>query len=194
VFGFGFKFLDPGPLDDGELTLVPPSSRYIDDLVRAEVAAGAPDVGLVRRSTEEFLSAHPQGRQRSDRLAGRVPAYHFWMRVAPARGLEVSIVGGIALRVGNNHELETYSGHIGYHVYPPARGHHYAERAARMIFPLAARHKISPLWITCNPDNFPSRRTCERLGGKLIDIVDIPASHPFYDQGERQKCRFRFDL
>lgn len=195
MFGFGFKFLDLGRgVTDGELSLVAPSTRHLDELVCAEASAGVLDLESVRRNTEEFLAANPQGHQRTDRMAGKVPAYHFWMRVSDAAGLPIRIVGGLALRVGQNQELELYSGHIGYHVYPPARGRHYAERACRLIFPLVQRHRVKPLWITCNPDNLPSRRTCERLGGKLIDIVDIPADHPFYAQGERQKCRFRFDL
>lgn len=166
--------------------------------MESERLSGATDLDDVRYRMQEFLTTCPNGHQRADRLAGKVPAYHFWMVVNRShpvgRTIPIRIVGGIGFRVGQNRELELYSGHIGYHVYTPARGHHYAERAARLLFPLVRHHRISPVWITCNPDNFPSRRTIERLGGRLIDIVDIPEHHPFFARGERQKCRYRIDL
>ena len=40
---------------------------------------------------------------------------------------ELPMAGGIGLRISNNYETVMYSGHIGYHVYPPVRGRHYAE-------------------------------------------------------------------
>ena len=87
-----------------------------------------------------------------------------------------------------------YGGHIGYGVLPRYRGHRYAARACKLLFPLARRHGLNPLWITCNPDNIASRRTCELAGGKLVEIVDLPEDIDMYQAGERQKCRYRFDL
>ncbi len=106
----------------------------------------------------------------------------------------IKILGGISLRVGYTFEVEMYYGHIGYHVYPAARGRHYAERACRLLLPLAQRHGMRVLWITCNPDNYPSRRTCERLGSTLIGIVPIPRDNPLYARGSREKCRYRLEL
>jgi tagatose 1,6-diphosphate aldolase len=40
--------------------------------------------------------------------------------------------------------------------------------------PLAVRHGLSELWITCNPDNIASRRTCEAAGAELVEVVDLP--------------------
>jgi tagatose 1,6-diphosphate aldolase len=96
--------------------------------------------------------------------------------------------------VGTQYDLVMFNGQMGYMVYPPARGRHFAERAVRLLFPLARRHGINPLWITCNPDNFASRRTCERLGGQLVEIVPVPAENALYARGEREKCRYRIDL
>ena len=39
---------------------------------------------------------------------------------------------------------------------------------------LARAHGHSLLWITCNPDNLASRRSCERLGAQYVDIVPVP--------------------
>jgi tagatose 1,6-diphosphate aldolase len=106
----------------------------------------------------------------------------------------VRIAGGIGLRIGNTRDLELYYGHVGYNVFPPARGNHYAERACRLLLPLARAHGLRRLWITCNPDNLASRRTCERLGCTMVDLVHVPAGHPLHLRGEREKCRYRLDL
>ena len=60
------------------------------------------------------------------------------------------------------------------------------ERAAKN----SRRHGLSVVWITCNPDNWPSRRTCERLGGTLVEIVKLPEDNDMYQAGEREKCRW----
>jgi tagatose 1,6-diphosphate aldolase len=106
----------------------------------------------------------------------------------------IEIAGGISLRVGNNPDLEMYGGHIGYNVYPPVRGNHYAERACRLLLPLARAHGLRRIWITCNPDNFASRRTCERLGCRFAEIVPVPPEHPLYQRGDIEKCRYWLDL
>jgi tagatose 1,6-diphosphate aldolase len=133
-------------------------------------------------------------------LAAKIPAdpVKGW---APAYGFELWVdesdkpVGKINLRVGDNYVLRMYAGHIGYGVDPDWRGRHYAERAVRLILPLAKRHGISTIWITCNPDNWASRRTCERLGAEMIEIVPLPPDNEMYiNFGDREKCRYRLEL
>jgi tagatose 1,6-diphosphate aldolase len=202
-----FQFLDPGPLIDHELVLVAPAERHIEEvLVSCQhplTARDAPnEKTLTRQKLLDFLNIAPGGKQPADVSRGWVPAYHFWLRVATPitatvggePSVPISIAGGLGLRIGNNKEIELYSGNIGYHVYPPARGHHYAERACRLVMPLARRHGLTHLWITTNPDNVPSRRTCERLGAQLIDTVTIPKDHPFRSRGETAKCRYLLRL
>jgi tagatose 1,6-diphosphate aldolase len=121
---------------------------------------------------------------------GLVPQYRFRMqRVGTNENL-----GGINLRIGNIPVIVLYAGHIGYGVGSEYRGHHYAARSCKLLMPLAKHHQLNPLWITCNPDNYASRRTCELAGGRLIEIVDVPEDNDMYLAGERQKCRYRFDL
>lgn len=115
-----------------------------------------------------------------------VPAYRFWMRLPGHRGP----VGIVELRVGDTEHLRQYAGHLGYRVTPSHRGNRYAVRACRLILPLARRHGLRELWITCNPDNLASRRTCELLGAELVEIVDVPADDEIYERGDRQKCRY----
>jgi tagatose 1,6-diphosphate aldolase len=63
-----------------------------------------------------------------------------------------------------------------------------------LLLPLARRHGLKDLWITCNPDNLASRRTCELAGAEFVEIVDLPANSGMYRRGDRQKCRYRLDL
>jgi tagatose 1,6-diphosphate aldolase len=102
-------------------------------------------------------------------------------------------MGQIILRVGNNENIK-YGGHIGYSVDEKFRGHHYSARSIKLLFQLAKKHGINPLWITCDPENIASRRTCELASGQLMEIVDIPENNDQYQRGERKKCRYRFDL
>ena len=208
-----FHFLDPGLLRDGELELVAPEPRWVDPLLRAcahPLSADDPAaMATTRHRVMDFINAVPRGHQQADRNAGRMPAYHFWMRLNRVRldqmngkplphwgeaAPPIEIAGGIALRVGNSLDLELYVGHIGYNVYPPARGHHYAERSCRLLLGLARAHGLRRVWITCNPDNWASRRTCERLGCQLADIVAVPQDHPLYQRGDREKCRYWIDI
>ncbi|MFH1707442.1 MAG: GNAT family N-acetyltransferase [Planctomycetota bacterium] len=120
---------------------------------------------------------------------GFVPAYIFSMRHVP----DGAHMGDINLRIGDSEHIVMYAGHIGYGVDPAFRGRHYAARSCRLLLPLALRHNLDPLWITCNHDNLLSRRTCEIAGGVLVEIVPVPVNNPLYDQGDRFKCRYRFD-
>jgi len=118
------------------------------------------------------------------------PAYRFKMTLVGRNDL----VGRIDLRMGNTEHILMYAGHIGYGVEEAHRGHHYAARACRLLMPLARSHGMQELWITCNPDNIASRRTCELAGATFVEIVDLPRETDMYRHGERQKCRYRLDL
>lgn len=53
----------------------------------------------------------------------------------------------------------------------PCRGNHYAGKAEYLP-------------ITCNPDNLPSRKTCEYAGGILTAAGGLPTDNEMYRQGE----------
>ena len=183
----GFRFYDPFPLIDGELELVAPADRWIDGMMQA---AGHPltravspkDADVSREQLERYVREYPMGRHHPNAEKGLVPAYSFWMRLRPFRGFEppVEMAGGLSLRIGHTYNLEMFLGHVGYSVYPPARGRRLAERAVRLIMPLARRHDVNPIWVTCKPENVASRKTCARLGGLLVDIVPLPEGHPLW--------------
>lgn len=125
----------------------------------------------------------------ADPVRGWVPAYHFHICLPDG-----TRIGRCDLRIGHCDKLY-YGGNIGYTVFPAWRGHHYAEKACRLLFELAKRHGLDDLIITCHPDNLPSRRTCERLGGELLEIAELPADNDMRrDLGYTHACIFRYEL
>lgn len=139
------------------------------------------------RSDEIFLTldrttaAYPE--------KGWVLVYHFLI----CRLSDGVQVGHCDLRIGHTERL-FFGGNIGYGIEPPFRGHHYAGKACLLLFRLAAKHDMRYLYITCNPQNTASRKTCEYVGGTLQAIVDLPADNDMYLRGEKQKCIYRIDL
>ena len=199
-----FHFHDPGVLIDGDFELVAPDARLVDEVLAScthpLTQLDAPgDAQVTRDQLLQFVANVPLGRETANALTGRVAQYHFWMRLRePWWGHPASppirIVGGIGLRISSKPMIEMYYGHLGYHVYPAARGRCYAARACRLLFPLARRHGFKSLWITCNPENIASRRTCELLGAKLIEVVPVPVDEMLYARGETHKCRYRLNI
>ena len=133
----------------------------------------------------QLAATHP-----ADPEKGWVPYYVFHLLSAGTR----CRAGEIHLRIGDTEHMRLYGGHVAYGVRPEYRGRHFAGRALRLLIPLARRHGLSELWITCNPENAASRRTCEFVGAELIEVVDLPPHVDMYEEGERQKCRYRLDL
>jgi predicted acetyltransferase len=103
-------------------------------------------------------------------------------------------IGFIDIRLGYTLSLVRFGGHFGYNVKPKWRGHHYAGKACKLLRRIAIIYGMDVLWITCNPENWPSRKTCEWIGATLIEIVDLPPENEQYKEGERQKCRYRWIL
>ena len=82
-----FEFLDPGPLVDGELELVTPHPKYIEDLLAAcrhpqTMRDAADQARVTRQSLNDFLNAAPKGHHPGDPQRGLSPSYHFWMRLS----------------------------------------------------------------------------------------------------------------
>jgi predicted acetyltransferase len=120
----------------------------------------------------------------ADPSRDHVPYYHF--RILTIEGLDI---GHINFRVGNTDHVRFFAGHIGFMIHEPFRGHGYARQACEAIVPLV-RTVCENVIITCDPDNIPSRRTIERLGGVFIDEVAVPPDDPHFQQGSRCKRRY----
>ena len=142
---------------------------------------------LVDGDLQLLLRSTLQGNARRD----IVPEYIFDMVRTDRQSI---VMGRLSLRIGHTEHIEMYAGHIGYSVEPPYRGHRLAARGCLLLLPLARAHGINPLWITCNPDNAASRRTCEIIGSTLVETVPIPPGDPLYAWDTKWKCRYRVDL
>ena len=116
------------------------------------------------------------------------PAFHF--DILDCAGTQV---GGCNLRLGHSEALYN-AGNIGYQIDEPYRGHHYAGKACKQLFELARRHGMKYVIIVCDPDNLPSRRTCEWLGGELLEILELPEDDKRRLTGGTHRCIFRFSL
>ena len=145
------------------------------------------DIGTPR---DRDLWLELRAREPANAKRGWVPAYRFAMRLD---GVDQP-VGRLSLRIGSTHTIEHYAGHVGYEVAAAFRGHRLAERSCRLVLPLARRHGFEQLWITCNPDNVASRRTCERLGAEFVGVVDVPPDNDVFEPGAERKCRYRLVL
>lgn len=117
-----------------------------------------------------------------------VPSYQFQICLPDG-----TAIGTCDLRIGHTRRLY-YGGNIGYRIHEPYRGHHYAGKACRLLFTLAKKHGMTYVLITCNPENIASAKTCEYVGGKLLETVDLPPDNDMYRKGERRKRVYRIEL
>lgn len=124
----------------------------------------------------------------ADLKRGFVPSFRFHIL-----DKNDNIVGECDLRIGHNLNL-FYGGNIGYKIFEEYRGNHYAGKACKLLFKLARENKLDYLFITCNPENIASRKTCEYLKGVFLETVDLPKDNDMYLKGERQKCIYFFNL
>jgi predicted acetyltransferase len=121
-----------------------------------------------------------------DTRRGVVPQYEFELRLT---GTTIKI-GLVKLRICLTDKLELYGGNLSYDVEEGHRGHRYAARACRLLSPLARRHALKSLLITCAPDNVASRKTCDLIGARYVDTIDVEI-----EPGKRRPtCRFVVDL
>jgi predicted acetyltransferase len=100
-------------------------------------------------------------------------------------------IGTIDIRIGNNEKTELH-GNIGYSIYEQFRGNSFAGEACKIIMQVALAHGLKRLVISCNANNYASRKTCENIGANLNKIVDVPIGSYLYDKGERQSCKYEW--
>lgn len=117
-----------------------------------------------------------------------LPAYYFDICL-----LDGTKIGYCDLRIGHN-EKTYIGGNIGYGIDEAYRGHHYAAKACKLLFKQAKKHDMEYLIITCMPDNIASAKTCELVGGKFLEIAQIPEDNEMYEEGKRQVKIYRFDM
>ena len=199
-----FEFIDPGRLQDRSWSLFcqPRGDRAdvagVPSPVDAALHAGP---GALRGINCNRLRAIISRVLRRRAMGVQPPAYTFLMRIRPSifrsaiRYRRWVSGGSIWLRWGDVETLELYLGHIGYHVPLPLRGRRFMSACASWLFlPVASDVWISrTLWITTNPDNIASRMH-PNPGRRFDETVAVLADNPLYQQGDRQKCRYRVDF
>lgn len=103
-------------------------------------------------------------------------------------------IGQIDLRIGTTQSLIMYGGQIGYGIDRPFRGNGYAAQACLLLKSVAIESGFEELWITCNPDNLASIKTCEKIGARFVEQVDVPQDTELWYRGDREKLRFLWSL
>lgn len=128
-----------------------------------------------------------QIRERAE--AGRVQLPYYYYDILA----DDSPVGKISIRIGDNFHTY-YNGHIGYEVDEGARGHGYARRACGLVLDVARFHGMTRLYVTCAEDNAPSYRTIEKLGGRLLEICEVPREYFAWYEGIPRHRVYQLDL
>jgi tagatose 1,6-diphosphate aldolase len=131
----------------------------------------------------EVEGLYPAANQRH-----HVPAYNFHIRRLPCG----EVVGNVSFRLGSNVHIDNYAGNIGFNVDESQRGHGFAAKAVALIREVIRAHGFDRVFITCDPDNHASRRTCEKIGARLLGEVTIPEDNILYARGMRTKLRFEW--
>jgi predicted acetyltransferase len=142
------------------------------------------DVDLTLRLAEKVPADHKRGFS---------PSYEF----KAIHTFTGATMGEISLRIGRTYHERYFRGHIGFHIYEPFRGHHYAARSCRLLIPIAKHHNLDPIWITCNPDNYASKRSIELAGAEYVETVTMPDDYAYieyYFSDSRVKCRYRLKV
>ncbi|MCL2699085.1 MAG: GNAT family N-acetyltransferase [Defluviitaleaceae bacterium] len=111
---------------------------------------------------------------------GQITSYYFHIMS------EDENTGWIVFRAADEQRLY-YDGNIGYFVKPEHRGKGFAEGACRLMGAKLARLGIPRVVITCDSGNAPSRRVCQKLGAKFLEIALKPPP------GKKIKCRYIFE-
>ncbi len=151
----------------------------------------ATQVAVPRRIHGEEISLRLALRLQPDRELQRVLSFVYRV-VRESDGVSV---GQVTLRVSDEMtEALYYLGEVGYTIFEPYRGNRYAYKGCLLLKQAALKLGIGKLSITCNPDNHPSRRTCELLGARYLDTVEVPSWHELYDVGDRQKRIYEWTL
>lgn len=97
------------------------------------------------------------------------------------------IVGRLSIRHRLNDFLERIGGHIGYGIIRNFRRQGYGTEMLKQALPVCSALGIKKVLITCDIDNFGSRKVIERCGGIFENVTNEP-------QLKVQKRRYWIDI
>lgn len=127
--------------------------------------------------------------EEADPVKHHSPMYEFEMVHTSQR----MVMGKIRLRIASAVALR-YPGHIGFEVAKRFRGRRYAARSCQLLLPLAIAHGLKTVWVTVDPKNISSQKTCQIIGARYVETVKIPCDHEMYQDGSRYCRRYRLSL
>ncbi|MEQ1692383.1 MAG: GNAT family N-acetyltransferase, partial [Gemmatimonas sp.] len=162
------------PSQNSDAALPPPPTLEDDVIELRLLRILGPADAAARSSAAQFIASAPE------------------YRFAIHRRRDGVRVGRIHLRITQGDRVLRAVGHAGYAVDHAHQRQGHATRAVRLIQELAREHALSPLWILIAPDNIASRRTVERAGFQLVDIVGGSPEALAIDVAP-DVCRYRWD-
>jgi tagatose 1,6-diphosphate aldolase len=102
-------------------------------------------------------------------------------------------MGEINLRAGYTENIELYRGNIGFSVYEGFRGNHLSGRSCLLLRPFIQSLGLEAVWLTCDLNNFASRRNLEYIGARYVDPRHVSDGSPnaaYYPVHARIKLRY----
>lgn len=171
--------------------LVLPSEKYMQSYLEAVKEFqdennpqasnyGALDVDTLRRDFGTYVRILKEQSEGKNLPPGYVPATEFWI-------IEDAVYAG---RIQIRHTLNDYlldeGGHVGYNIRKSMRRRGIGSRALVLGLKEAVKLGITRVLITCDEDNFASRKIIEKNGGVLEDVRSISGRNV-------KKCRFWID-
>ena len=158
-------------MNSPDAQLVIPSAAYQDSFIAAVdefIRDGYVGFWAPRALIDNFDEYLTMLREKATHpLPGYVPSTRFWL-VAPRHGY----VGELDLRHELNASLRRFGGHIGYDIRPSLRRRGYGKLICRLGIVEARARGIGDILITCDDDNWASRKIIEANGGVLRDKLD----------------------
>ena len=67
-------------------------------------------------------------------------------------------------------------------------------KALELVLPVAKRHGMERIYLTCDQSNEASRRIIELSGARLLEIAKIPRDYFAWREGIEDHCIYQLDL
>ncbi|MDD3127304.1 MAG: GNAT family N-acetyltransferase [Candidatus Izemoplasmatales bacterium] len=157
-----------------KLKLVFPCEGYADewDAIIKEMEIETIDItpySLKHRTSDynEYLRIVRSFASGIDIPAGKVKAATYFL----VEDTKKRILGAIDIRFDLNEYLYNYGGNIGYGIRPSERRKGYATKMLALALDVCRQSGLKKVLVTCDEDNIGSRRTIEKNGGVLENIV-----------------------
>jgi len=156
------------------LKLIFPSEEYeeawVDVLQEMEAETNDITPHALRHNAKnyhEYLEIVRKYASGIDLPPGRVRSELFFL----TEGENRRIIGAVDIRYELNDYLFRIGGNIGYGIRPTERRKGYATKMLKMALDVARKSGLKKVLVSCDQDNVASRRTIEKNGGVLENVV-----------------------